>query len=96
MNGKVADAITRQPQVLGMGSDDDRVVIMASDFRALDTLVGDLSVGFITDQIDGVADAFRCDPQCIAELLQLGPAVDTARRIVRAVDDDGPSSAGDL
>lgn len=96
MHGEVADSITRQAQVLGVGSDDDRVVIAVGDLRAFQTVVGDLSVGFIADQVDGVADALRCDPQCIAELLQLGLTVDTACRIVRAVDDDSLGSTGDL
>lgn len=96
MHGQVSNSIPRQAQILGMGRDDDRVVIVVRDFRALHILVGDLSIRFIADQVDGMSDALRCDPQPIAELIQLGLTVNTACRVVRAVDDDSLGSTGDL
>ena len=57
VDGDVADALSGQGKVLGMGIDHNGVLIVGEYLGIDHIVIDDPPIGFVADQIDGVAEA---------------------------------------
>lgn len=82
----------RQRERLGPRVADEGRVVEARDPRRLETVVDELAVGLVADEVDRVAVFGGLGTQQVGERLEILVVVDRAHGVVGRVDDDrGPS-----
>ena len=96
---QVADALARQRERLGPRVADEGRVVEARDPRRLETVVDELAVGLVADEVDRVAVFGGLGTQQVGERLEILVIVDRAHGVVGRVDDDrgrlGSDGGGD-
>lgn len=85
----VSDTLARQAEGLGPGVADDGVLVDVGDKGNLNSIVDQLPVGFVGDDVDGVAVLLSCCSKNVRNLAEGLSAEDNAGGVVGGVYDDG-------
>ena len=94
-NAEIANTLTGQAEDLGIGVADDGVGIDLGDVIDISAIVGQLTVGLVSNHINGMAVLSILTVQKFSQSFQSFLGVDRAGRIVGRVDNDGLGIGGD-